>query len=123
MPYAFTKQYGISHGHAVALTFGAFAAAHATAPAKCLQPGLPLEAHEAAMQTLANALGLDLPTSIADWFGSYCASLELDLGLIRHGVMEKSLAAIAQSVNPERLSNNPVAMTESDLLDILQASR
>jgi alcohol dehydrogenase class IV len=122
MSYSLTNQYGISHGHAVALTFGAFAAAHSTATAGRLHPGLSFKAHEAAMHTVAHALGLYPPTSIADWFGRYCVELGLDLGLLRHGVSQESLASLAQSVNLERLSNNPLMMTESDLRDILQAS-
>ena len=122
MSYSLTKQCGISHGHAVALTFGAFAAAHSTATAGRLHPGLSLTAHETALHTLAQALALPAQTDIADWFGRYCAQLGLDLGLLRHGVTQRSLTWLAQGVNVERLTNNPLVMTESDLRDILHAS-
>lgn len=122
MSYAITKQYGISHGHAVALTFGAFTSAHSTATAGQLDPSLTFKEHETAMNTVADAVGLNSPIGIQDWFRHYCAELGLDLGLRRHGVAQGSLAVLARSVNLERLNNNPLVMTESDLLAILQAS-
>ena len=122
MAYGITKRYGVSHGHAVALTMRAFAFAHVAPRADCLQPGLSLTTHMAAMRTIAAALGLDQPNRLADWFEEFCGSIGLQLGMSGQGITEDALVELAQDVNTERLSNNPLAMSEPGLHRLLQAS-
>ncbi len=123
MSYALTKQYGISHGHAVALTFSAFAVAHASAGADKLQGALPPQAHRVSMAALSDAVGLREPSELGDWFRRFCASVNLKLGLHHYGVDSAAYPALAQCVNLERLSNNPIEMSHSDLCEILHRSR
>ena len=56
LSYGITKRYGVSHGHAVALTLGVFLEAHADAPAERLRPGWTRPSHAAAMAEVLTAL-------------------------------------------------------------------
>jgi alcohol dehydrogenase class IV len=115
MAYGLTKQFGISHGHAVVATFSAFANKHALAARTSA-------ADTARLSRLALVLGASGPDDI----GSRLCRLATDVGLpvrLRDlGVPYEALPRLAAAVNVERLSNNPVDLTSSDLRDILDAS-
>ena len=56
--YRITKRFGVSHGHAVALTLGAFLDVHADADASALQPSIGFDDHRAAMEEVCRRLGV-----------------------------------------------------------------
>lgn len=122
LSYGITKNYGVSHGHAVALTLGAFLELHAHPAPAYLHPDVDPAQHEltmneifsyfsahdggagrAAFQHLLRRIGL--PSTIGD-----ASATAIDPGhLIR-------------TVNVERLSNNPIVLDEAKLGAILERS-
>lgn len=121
LSYALTKGYGVSHGHAVALTLGHFIQAHAEAGADSLQPGIDGTHYRTAMATILRELGARDGAEARDHF----AALLRRLGLANHlhdiGLTDaEARRSVARSVNVERLRNNPVAFSPTDLEAMLE---
>lgn len=116
LAYALTSRHGISHGHAVAITLGAFARMHAAAPATSGGDDARRD-----LETVARIIGADGPEQVGDQLDSVAADLGLELRLNALGVPRSDLAMLAASVNHERLANNPVVMSGDDIFDILES--
>lgn len=130
LSYAITKRYGVSHGHAVALTLGAFIEAHDEAAARPSDPGGPAgwrlreevdpAAHAAVMAELRHRFGAADGPSARAGFGALLRRLGLDPSLSAAGAgTAADRAALAAAVNTERLGNNPVAFTQEQLAQLL----
>ena len=119
LSYGLTKRYGVSHGHAVALTVPAFIAAHGASPSSRLQPTVTPAGHQRAMRTVVAALGA---TSAAEARARFRA-LAHALGLRNPIESDMSPDLIADqlvaTVNAERLANNPVRLSPGDLRSIV----
>ena len=119
LSYGITKNYGLSHGHAVALTTPAFIAAHAALPTNRLQPGVTPGNHERAMRTIVAALG----TSTAAQASTRFRILTRALGLMRRPDSDMPPELIADqlitTVNAERLANNPMQFTAVELRNLV----
>ncbi len=113
MAYGLTSRYGVSHGHAVATTLGAFARVHA---AEAAREGGDLERN---LDSIASLIGADSPHQVGDRLDEIARQLGLELKLEALGVPRSDLALMAGEVNRERLANNPVALAESELLELL----
>jgi alcohol dehydrogenase len=125
LSYRITKRYGVSHGHAVALTLGAFIEAHDGAPADRLR--VDPRVHAAVMAGIAGRLGAPDGRHALDRQGARAAFQ----ALLRRLGLETSLSAVgartpgeraelAAAVNAERLGNNPVAFTGAELTRLIQ---
>jgi alcohol dehydrogenase len=119
LSYGLTKRHGISHGHAAALTLGPFIEAHAAARAVDLQPGRDAEDHRARMAEIIALFGATDGASASERFRSLMSRLGLEPSLRRLGVAD-DLDALADGVNVERLSNNPVVFDAPALRSVLR---
>ncbi len=117
LAYGITKGYGVSHGHAVATTLGAFARLHAGATASS-RADHQLENN---LDSIARLIGADDAGRVGDRLDEIAGELGLELRLRALGVPHADLAAMAGEVNRERLANNPVELTESELAELLDA--
>ncbi|MPZ26657.1 MAG: iron-containing alcohol dehydrogenase [Micromonosporaceae bacterium] len=122
LSYAITKRYGVSHGHAVALTLGQFVEAHAAAPAGRLQPGMDPAAHREAMAEILHRLGAAGGVDARRRFTGLLERLGLTPGLGEIGVRTAAdRRRLAGAVNAERLGNNPVRFSGPELAALLAA--
>lgn len=120
LSYGITKTYGVSHGHAVALTLGAFIEAHAEPAKERLQPGIEPEDHAAAMRHILGALGASTGAQARRRFTALLGQIGLDPSLSNAGAdTPAGRTTLAASVNAERLGNNPVAFSQSELVDLM----
>lgn len=117
MAYGFTSRHGISHGHAVAITLGAFARLHAAAAASGRADA---DLHRD-LEAIAGIVGADSAAQLGDRLDSIAEQLGLELRLEALGVPRSDLAVMARAVNQERMANNPVPATESDLRELLDS--
>lgn len=115
MAYGLTSRHGVSHGHAVATTLGAFARVHA---AEAARDGGDLARN---LDSIAGLIGADGAHQVGDRLDEIARQLGLELKLEALGVPRSDLAVMAGEVNRERLANNPVALTESELLELLNS--
>ena len=122
LSYSLTKRHGISHGHAVALTLGAFLQIHADAGAEDLQADPA--AHAAAMGDVLAALDAADGDQARQRFTALLARLGLETRLSDLGIHDEAeLRRLADAVNVERLSNNPVTLTPEGLVWLLRSVR
>jgi alcohol dehydrogenase len=123
LSYGITKRHGVSHGHAVATTLGAFIEAHAAAGPGDLQPAVAADDHESAMAEVLAQLAASGPSSGRDRFVALLHAIGLEPHLTRLGVEDRpAREALVASVNVERLGNNPVELDAEGLRGILERS-
>lgn len=121
LSYAITQGYGVSHGHAVALTLGPFIEAHATAAAGDLQPGVDPTTHARVMERIIAVLGATTGAEARNRFVDLIERLGLASRLSEVGVVTADQrAALVEGVNVERLGNNPVAFDTAELLKLVE---
>jgi alcohol dehydrogenase class IV len=120
LSYGITKKYGISHGHAVGLTLGAFLEAHARPDADRLSPQVDRAAYADALADVLAALGAGTGREARTEFRLLMERIGLDPSLTAAGsATTAQRASLATSVNVERLLNNPVVFTATDLTNLL----
>ena len=120
LSYAITKKYGVSHGHAVALTLGPFIEAHAAAAPGDLQPGVDPHRHREVLGEVLHRLGAADATEVHERFTSLLQRIGLTSSLGAVGVEHAhERDALVRGVNVERLGNNPVLFDEDGLAAIL----
>jgi len=118
LSYAITKRYGVSHGHAVALTLGAFIEAHAAAPAAALQVD-PAQ-HRQAVREVIRRLGAADGAGARAQFQALMTRLGLTTSLYEVGARTlEQRREIAEAVNVQRLGNNPVRFTSGELAQLV----
>ena len=122
LSYAITKRYGVSHGHAVALTLGPLIEAHGRAAADQLQPAVSATAHGAAMREVLAMLGATSPVGGRQRFAELLSAIGLPGRLPvagAPGAVRVALDDLVRAANPERLGNNPVRLTRAELRNLL----
>ena len=123
LSYGITKRHGVPHGHAVALTLGAFIEDHAGAGVEDLQPGISPEEHAAAVEEVLESLGASDGAEASARWDQLMERIGLEPRLPRLcGGDPAELATLAATVNVERLSNNPMRLDEDGLRRILARS-
>ena len=123
LSYGLTKHHGISHGHAVALTLGAFIEVHADASVDDLQAEVDPQSHREAMNAVLRAFGAEDGQSARTSFDRLLARIGLSARLTDEGVgSEDQRARLTAGVNVERLGNNPVEMDRRALMQVLASS-
>ncbi len=123
MSYGLTMRHGIPHGHAVALTFGAFLEVHANAGPERLQEGVDAGAHRAVMAEIATMLDARDGAGARRRFTELLVRLGLEPRPGELGVAGRDeYDHLAASVNTERLDNNPVALDQGDLVQLLAST-
>lgn len=121
LSYGITKRYGVSHGHAVALTLGAFLEEHSTATPEQLQPGVDPATHAAAMTEILTRLGAGYGAPARERFVALLRRLGLEPSLSGVGAGSRAdRLALAQGVNAERLGNNPMPFTPAGLARLVE---
>ena len=114
MCYKLTSIYGIAHGHAAALCLPKLWKYMIKHPSN-VQDERGQEYVEESFAKLAEILGCKTPEEAVVRLETMITSLGLDVPQLRS---EEELEILASSVNLQRLSNNPVALSEEDLKDI-----
>lgn len=117
LAYGLTTRHGISHGHAVSTTLGAFARLHAAA-ASTGQGSADLRQD---MESIARLVGADGTEQIGDRLDAIAVELGLELKLGALGVPRADLAPMAGAVNAERLGNNPIDLTGPGIESLLES--
>jgi len=117
LAYGLTHRHGISHGHAVATTLGAFARFHGAAAAH----GQGHESLARDLDVIAGLIGAEHAQGVGDRLDAIAGQLGLELRLSALGVPRSDLEIMARSVNRERLGNNPAELSERDLSELLES--
>jgi alcohol dehydrogenase len=124
MSYAITKGYGVSHGHAVALTLGPLIAANAAAGADRLRPEVDPAVHEQVMHEIVARLGGNGPQDAHRRFVDLLVRVGLEPRLSEAAGARTAgeREALVAAVNVERLGNHPVTLGAAELAAVLEAA-
>jgi alcohol dehydrogenase class IV len=122
--YAITTGFGVPHGHAVALTLAPFLKFNRDVTQSDVTDSRGVQHVNKVLDQILEKLKC---TTVADAHAAIqslmesigCASRLRDLGV----TSSAQRLRIAQSVNAARLSNNPRAITEHDICEILESIR
>ena len=101
MSYQLTKQLGLAHGHACMLTLPVL-----------WERMLETEGMKELLQDLSRKMRLGNPQMVPKLLRGILYDLEMEIPEVPD---EETLNILADSVNPERLSNHPVEMTREDV--------
>lgn len=108
LSYKITQQYGIPHGHAVALSLPGLAEFHYNNAEENSR------LHEK-MQTLADILGIN-NGGFREWFAALYSNIGLTYSTKELNI--SPLQDITSAVNTDRLANNPLPLTEQQLQNV-----
>ena len=112
--YNLTTVYGVAHGHAVALCMKAlFPLTIDRAFVSCNDPR-GADYLEGVLREMAKLMGCQTAAAASKKFGEFVDGLELEKPAFSEGDFEK----FTNTVNPERLANHPVAISDSEIKDI-----
>jgi alcohol dehydrogenase len=121
LSYAITKSYGVDHGNAVAMTLGYFIEDHDTRPESELQATIAPTNHRESMNRILKALGASDGSEGRRSFLRLLRDLHLPASLSEVGdPTPGDLERLADSVNVQRLGNNPHVYTGEQLVKILE---
>ena len=110
MSYKLTSLYHLPHGHSVAICLPGVWRYMINNIEKCIDPrGSAYLA--GVFEDIAKALGAESPVAAVEKFAGIIKGLGIDAPVIP----EKDIEVLGASVNPVRLKNNPVALTEEVL--------
>jgi alcohol dehydrogenase class IV len=103
LSYYLTAKFSIPHGHAVALLLGHFFQIN----------------EEKTPKELYSMLGMASASDCCVFWYEMMKKCFLETSLIRLGVVPSNVDEMVLSVNEERLSNNPVLLSKTDLINII----
>lgn len=122
--YAFTSDYGISHGHAVALTVGAMLVHNAGVTPEDTQDPRGAEAVRDRIGMILSQLGCQDAEQARQTLDAFIQRLGCETRLGAWGIDDPAgLRQIAAKVNAQRLGNNPRRLTPEQIVGLLESIR
>lgn len=117
--YAITSHHSVPHGHAVWLTLPRIFEMHATASSEMVTDPRGMEHFQAIMTRLMDIWGIVSPTDSERSLKSYlqAINIESEMGEIGANTAEKR-EFLSKQVNMQRMSNNPIALTQTHVNQI-----
>jgi len=117
--YALTSYYGIPHGHAVWLTLPKIFALHQQATTSIINDPRGIDHLQKIMRALTSSLGIHIDAE--SYLQHWMQSIGVEPDMKRLGIdTQKKRQFIAEKVNSERLSNNPVRLTQAAITEIFE---
>jgi alcohol dehydrogenase class IV len=122
LSYTLTADFGVPHGHAVALTLGEFIVFNSQVSETDVNDPRGAEFVRSRVAEVVRVLGGRDPEEARDRFVDLIRACGLGSRLPDVGVRDdRGLARIAAGVNVQRLANNPRRLTSGQLLQVLEA--
>jgi alcohol dehydrogenase class IV len=119
LSYTLTYDHGIAHGHAVALTLGAFLALNAAPGARRINDPRGAGHVGATMRALLRLMGCTSAGEAVALLSRLMDTVGLARSLPALGITDVGLAdELANQVNLERLGNNPVEISRQDVVSV-----
>ena len=119
--YAFTSYHNVPHGHAVWMTLPAVFGRHLNSPASAITDPRGEGHFRDIMIRLLNLYKLTSVETAEAELKVFMQSLDVEPDMKRIGANAvETRAFLASKVNRERLGNNPVALSETDIAEIFE---
>jgi alcohol dehydrogenase class IV len=114
--YGFTSYYNVPHGHAVWLTLPRIFQLHCTAQAANLNDERGHEYFQKIMADLCELLNIKEPNNAEQVLQKFMVDIGVEPSMAKMGATSKEQRLfIAQQVNPERLANNPLKLSDEHI--------
>ena len=118
--YAFTTYFSIPHGHAVFLTLPQFFVANSKVTELNVNDSRGKEYVQKTMEELYNLLKVNTANEAKDLLMDLLNKIDVEKSYIKLGVnTEEDIQLILDSINVERLKNNPVNLLKEEIKTIL----
>jgi alcohol dehydrogenase len=119
--YAITSHHNVPHGHAVWLTLPSIFEMHATASPNDVTDPRGTAHHYGIMKRLMNIWGISAATDSAQHLKSYLREINVESDISNMGAATTDKREfLSKQVNMQRMSNNPVALSETNIKHIFQ---
>lgn len=118
LSYSITSFFGIPHGHAVGMTLGEFFIINEQLASMNAVNCRDLSSHMLQMEALRELLGWGDCISCNDKWKSIMKNLGLNMQVKLNDGQKKVIDRLVDSVNTERLSNNPVSITKENIIKL-----
>lgn len=117
--YAITSHYDVPHGHAVWLTLPRIFEMHAKATADQVTDPREFDHLTKIMKMLMDRLGIKYPEESAQSLITFLSTINVKSGLSEVGADTVAKRAfLSKQVNMQRMSNNPVGLTDAQISQI-----
>jgi len=122
LSYTITSLYGTPHGHAVAMTLGAFFPFHEPKSAERLNGRLSRSEYLDTHTQLLSLLDAHSADEARDLWYQRMAACGLDLKVVGQGIADSpDVEKVVSRINLERLSNHPVNFTAEQLFTLIRS--
>lgn len=119
--YGLTKRYGVPHGHAVWATLPKIFEIHATSHADSISDALGSKKLATVMITLMDILNIPAKEDIGRYFEDMLTAIGIKADIkTDFGISTQGRAALSCDVNHERMLNNPIKFSSSDINKIFK---
>jgi alcohol dehydrogenase class IV len=120
LSYAITMKYGVPHGHAVALSLHQFFIFNSKINIEKLNTKIDKTEYLMRFDNLIKLFGVTSPEEAQQKLLNMMKFAGLETNLSVFGVKtNKDISELSKSVNVERLNNNPMYITQSELNEFL----
>ena len=123
LSYYFTTHFGLAHGHAVGLTLGPFFEINAAAAKDNLNDPRGAAYVRGAMRKLCGLFGESGPAQASEKIRNLMAEIGLETDFGKLGIGPAQVEELIQSVNIERLVNNPVKVRNEYIREIFLGTK
>lgn len=120
LSYALTQYFGIPHGLAAMLLFPAFFELNTNMNTVSLNSAIDFEEYDNRMHELKTLMGVVSSKDAASKISQMILAAGFKRRLRDYGINNSDIALLADSVNIERLNNNPVIMNREQLILLLK---
>lgn len=117
--YFLTSNFGISHGHAVALTLGSMFSYNSQVKNKDVIDKRGQKYVRDTIKQLEHLFGVSNPDAVSRKIKNIMKQIGLETSLYKLGISRSDINDVVKSVNIERLKNNPRKLDKSSLKKIL----
>ena len=121
LSYRITHDFGVAHGHAVSLTLGPVLIFNAGATTQDVADERGVEHLQEMINLILSKLGVQDAQEAQSKITEFMESIGCQTRLSSLGIETDARIPIAESVNQERLKNNPRRFTQSQLLQLLES--
>lgn len=118
LSYYFTTSLGLAHGHAVGLTLGSFFEINAAAAKNNINDPRGASYVRGTVKKLCGIFGVTSPAQASERVRNIMKELGLETDFVKLGIGPAQVEELIQSVNIERLVNNPVKVKNEDIREI-----
>lgn len=122
--YGITTQFGIPHGHAVALTLGEFFVINSNINNEFINKHISFKTHLRKMRRIYDFFGVNSAEKCRKKWYELMKDIGLEWEFDKMNMKNKSkIQSIIKNVNTERLKNNPILINDEILTNIFSENR